>query len=77
MNGLEKSKKSKSSAWTDWTDNRSRQNTFFLAIQTMYFRFPDHAFLCLLNGFVSFETFQECIVWMVAEPKTLRHTAEH
>jgi hypothetical protein len=74
MNGLEKSKKEKSSAWTE---NRSRRNTFFLAIQTMHFRFPDHAFSCSLNGFVSFETFQECIVWMVAEPKTLRHTAEH
>jgi hypothetical protein len=73
MNGLEKSKKEKASAWTD---NRSRRNTFFLAIQTTCFRFPDHAFSRLLDGFVSFETFQERIVWMVAEPKTLRHAAE-
>jgi hypothetical protein len=73
MNGLEKSKKEKATAWTN---NRSRQNTFFWAIQTMCFHIPDHAFSCLLDGFVSFETFQECIVWIVAEPKTLHHAAE-
>jgi hypothetical protein len=54
--------------------------TFFLAIQTMNFHFPEpmHFRVCF-NGFVSFEipVFRKCIIWMIADPKAMRWQAEH